>query len=98
MQQRQQLIVFIEWRSACQRATDAECAIADAWLRFFHGTGVPPTEAEQRAAAELRAEARRLFRAAMAQVNAASEHAQKIASVPTPWQRLCAQAWQRQIR
>ena len=82
------LTVFEQWRRACQLATDAECALADATLRYFYGTAAaPPGEAEHRLSASLRATATDLYRQAMAEVARVSAQAEEVSSHPSPWAR-----------
>jgi hypothetical protein len=85
MQDSPSLTVFEQWRLACQLATDAECAIADASLRYFSGSSPhPPGERQLALAARLRAHATSLYHVAMAEVERVSGHAAKVACSPTP--------------
>jgi hypothetical protein len=80
--------VFEQWRLACQLAMDAECAIADASLRYFYGSSPhPPGEREAALAARLRTHATSLYHVAMAEVERVCEHAAKVACAPSPWAR-----------
>jgi hypothetical protein len=80
MQDKSSLRIFREWRLASRRAMRAESALLDAEMRSLAGLCSPPAEEEHAEANALRARARTLFRAALAEVTRVNLEAAKLTS------------------